>query len=304
MARRIEVAGTFLGPKVRADDLLTEGSLLLVDPAHLAVQWPAGVPADLATVENIAWREAQSTLNNGQTQASVRPVFKKTATAFAAPLGLVERTTKGGLHGIPTQSAYVAQGDFAVYFNLPSALVDYIAAVSLLTPKHDIFFGMWRRITRAVPGVVSIIPAASFTKAPGASNFGQWITGHLPQTIPLSANRVGARSENPNVVGPAYGSIAGRPNATIVASDYDIAGQAGVSIARWGRIAPFGNVSPTHDNQWPSFVLYSVYIEDLNVSGRTYAAVDALYHAKYTADVLTAGGRYYGDTFTAPSALP
>jgi hypothetical protein len=42
----------------------------------------------------------------------------------------------------------------------------------------------------------------------------------------------------------------------------------------------------------------------LTVSGRTYAEVDAIDHALYTREVLTPGGRYYGDTYTDPATLP
>lgn len=37
----------------------------------------------------------------------------------------------------------------------------------------------------------------------------------------------------------------------------------------------------------------------------TWAAeVDAIDHALYTSHVLTAGGRYFGDTFTDPATIP
>ena len=44
-------------------------------------------------------------------------------------------------------------------------------------------------------------------------------------------------------------------------------------------------------------------IEDLTVSGRTYAEVDALDYALYQA-AFAADGRYHGDTNTDPSTLP
>ena len=53
----------------------------------------------------------------------------------------------------------------------------------------------------------------------------------------------------------------------------------------------------------PSRAVYRMYIEDLTVSGRTYAQVDAIDYAQFTKDVLTVGGRYYGDTYTDPTTL-
>jgi hypothetical protein len=40
------------------------------------------------------------------------------------------------------------------------------------------------------------------------------------------------------------------------------------------------------------------------VSGRTYEQVAAIDQALYTKEVLTAGGRYYGDTYTNPTTIP
>jgi hypothetical protein len=56
-------------------------------------------------------------------------------------------------------------------------------------------------------------------------------------------------------------------------------------------------------NQCPSDIFYRGYCEDLTVSGRTYADVDALDKALWDA-AFAAGGRFAGDTFTAPSTFP
>ncbi|RQS00227.1 hypothetical protein DIE02_27720 [Burkholderia sp. Bp8991] len=52
-----------------------------------------------------------------------------------------------------------------------------------------------------------------------------------------------------------------------------------------------------------SAILYRVFLEDLTVSGRTFAAVSALDQSLYNA-AFTSGGRYNGDTYTSPSTLP
>jgi len=283
----------------RVDPLLSAGSLLLVDPTNAAGPWAAGVPANAATLPNIAWREARDLLDNGQTEATLKPTFL--TSDFDDDLGFHERTTLGGFHAIPTQDAYPGSGDFYDQIKLPTPLIEYICAVSALTPKHDIFFALWRRITRATPGTVSIIPSASFAKAPAGNEDGQWLVGHVTSSnLPISAQRIGSRAEDPNTVGPTYQSIAGKPKNAMVAADYLI--DANASVFRAGRVGPFGN-NVTHDNQAPASILYGVYVEDLTASGRTFATVDALSHARYTADVLTSGGRYYGDTFSDPDTV-
>lgn len=50
-------------------------------------------------------------------------------------------------------------------------------------------------------------------------------------------------------------------------------------------------------------MIYRVYIEDLTVSGRTYAQVDSIDFALWQA-AFAAGGKFYGDTYTDPSTLP
>jgi hypothetical protein len=53
-----------------------------------------------------------------------------------------------------------------------------------------------------------------------------------------------------------------------------------------------------------SWAFYRAYIEDLTLSGRTWAEVNAIDYALYQAAFGT-DGRFEGDTtFTAPSTIP
>lgn len=56
--------------------------------------------------------------------------------------------------------------------------------------------------------------------------------------------------------------------------------------------------STTGTTYAPSYILYRMYLEDLTVSGRTYAQVDAIDYAMWQT-AFSAGGKFYGDTFTA-----
>ncbi|MCF6764112.1 hypothetical protein, partial [Pseudomonas fragi] len=55
-------------------------------------------------------------------------------------------------------------------------------------------------------------------------------------------------------------------------------------------------------NVCPSRIIYRAYGEDLTVSGRNYAEVEALDYALFL-EAFAPGGKFYGDTFTSPSAL-
>lgn len=72
-------------------------------------------------------------------------------------------------------------------------------------------------------------------------------------------------------------------------------GQYGATFAPSSGANPYVNPG--------AFLFYRAYIEDLTVSGRSYAAVDALDYAEYTKQVTTAGGRYYADTYTDPATI-
>jgi len=55
-------------------------------------------------------------------------------------------------------------------------------------------------------------------------------------------------------------------------------------------------------NKSASGIFYKLYIEDLTVSGRSYEQVDAIDFALYTS-AFSAGGKYYGDSFTDPATI-
>lgn len=82
------------------------------------------------------------------------------------------------------------------------------------------------------------------------------------------------------------------------------AGGRGSKLGRTaGASNPFNAIGGIRE-RLSSSIFYRAYIEDLTVSGRTYAEVDAIDYALYTKEVLTPGGRYYGDTYTDPATIP
>ncbi|MBD7153500.1 hypothetical protein HPO45_27130, partial [Klebsiella pneumoniae] len=53
----------------------------------------------------------------------------------------------------------------------------------------------------------------------------------------------------------------------------------------------------------PSFIFYRFYMEDLTVSGRSYATVDALDQALFDEAFYSSTGRYRNDHFSAPNVI-
>jgi hypothetical protein len=69
------------------------------------------------------------------------------------------------------------------------------------------------------------------------------------------------------------------------------------TLAMWGALNAY-STAMGGSTAAPSFILYRFYLEDLTVSGRSYAEVDAIDYALWQTD-FGAGGRFAGDTFTA-----
>lgn len=277
-------------PVLRDDPVLTAGSLSLIEPAHQANPLAAGVPASSGTVPNIAWKEAATVLGTASpTKASLPAVLTYTgAVGTAGSKGIVERTGKGGLHVIVSQAQSLAAGDGAL-LTLDSTVRSYLAA----NPTHSYYLSTWGRITRAdpTPGLNTAHEMSGIGFSGDSSNY---ITALHSNGLTYPASNLGAANV-PSVAGNFLAAV-GR------------AGSNGTPTANGRAIwaAPAGSynaaVVGTRNTHWVSWVMYRLYVEDLTISGRTYATVKALDDAAFATATGT-GGRYAGDTFTAPSTL-
>lgn len=115
-------------------------------------------------------------------------------------------------------------------------------------------------------------------------------------TTPAAAGLLPSASSGSDVLGlrrrnVATGGIVGTPPSALVGS-----------AMQWGS---FGVVpsSSSPVSRMPSHVVYRYYLEDLTISGRTYAQVDAIDQRLYAAKISTPGGAYFGDTPSAPGSF-
>lgn len=301
----VEITNTAAPKVIRYDKLESEGSLVLFEPAN-----PYGAMAGAdngAAVKNIvspiaaglhsgAW-DSQLTLSN------IDGVTK----------GLVERTEKGGLHFVISQDESLLDG-----VDLPAAAIAWPAAFRAYiynNPENHIYISTWSMVTRGHKGGTLSYGGIDF--GVGGSGLMEFITGGLNQRSVFgnvasptnSTNTLGSRMSSTVSVGTKFNNHAtskfssGNPaNATSVSSVGIAAGNAGNRNPY--HHSPGGPTGVTMRSRWESWILYRLYVEDLTVSGRTYAEVDALDHALYEREVLTPGGRYYGDTYTDPATLP
>ncbi len=303
---KITIPTAFVGPDVddlpvlRDDSLLSAGSLLLMDPAHSADPWAPGVPAVGAAVPNIAWREA-SALIPGSTQTSLRPTVLANSMV-PANRGIMERSGKGGLHGVPKQDG---TAETSYTFTLPTELINYILA----NLTHSYYLSVWGRTTRAAtqPTTTSSNQGISFFRDTTATS----ATGqHLSETntlIGIAANtdsdsggmfRSFPQTQPPRLITPDTDE-----NPGLFSSQTTSAPPASITPATALQARPLRWVTPKASGGGLAFVMYRVYLEDLTVSGRSALVLQAMDRAAYNEQVKTDGGRYFGDTFTNPSTV-
>lgn len=321
MTRVVQLTDVFTDttlPRLLGDPILTNGSLQLYEPANPAYPWASGVPIDGYVMPNLAWQYAV-TAGLGTTEAQTEGKFR-VPTNNTSSLFKSERTAKGGIHGISTQSAWVAtsgnQPTFGMVAEFPDSIIAYLAA----NPAHSYFFSVWGIETRghAVANPGNMDNFAHISRFTGSATVGAFAmfdnhsayTGN--QLMTLAGSR-GQPSAADVPVGQFIMNMGGVPtdtgsnftNTNYVIQDTNATGTMASptrQAAQWGQTSWAANTA-LHNNA-KSWVWYRTYMEDLTVSGRSYATVDGIDNTAYTAQVLTAGGRYYGDTYTAPSTLP
>ncbi len=324
-------------PKITAlDPLESSGSLLLIDPTHPVSPMASGVPVDGSVIPNVMEKTALGLLG-GTDYATVRPIIKVPAS-FTDSAGKFERTGKGGLHGISPQGGNAVAGSGPVIY-LPTQIIAYILA----HPTHSYYASVWGQMTRlpttsynnsawlGINGTGQQANSALAYIAPKGTPATEF------QACPSTAGskHLARRSAPVNSqVGGHYQSIAMGGWQTLVAgvqmsdpqslpgdgTNATITGTYAGGIIPWGSSAqvpgaastgattPLVTVDATttagNKDKADSHIIYRVYLEDLTVSGRTHTDVDAIDYAYYTRQVLTAGGRYYGDTYTNPTSVP
>lgn len=289
MGRKLILHGTKLtdldAPRLTSvDQLEAPGSLYLLDATHPVQPWSAGTLANNTTLPNL-FSENLATLSTGATDPTL-----VVGGAFTSPSakGRTERSSKGGLHVIVSQAVDLAQGD-GVRVTMPAALGAYFAA----HPDNDYYVSAWDRLTR-----VEINP----TKASAALYVISRIGRANPELWYGDSGAFLASDLLTNTLGPRYGNAhAGAAHTTKTPAG---AGPDwGAPDGGYHYSLGYGTSLSGRQRQFSSSVFYRFYVEDLTLSGRTYSEVSALDQQLYTAEVLTEGGRYYGDTFTAPSTI-
>lgn len=294
---RITIPTTFTDtslPILRADSLLPEsGALILIDPAH-----PATGDLTLSsgmTVPNIAAALAAE-LAEGTTGAMHPELAFGGIGTTATAKGVVELSDKGGIHTIMSPTASLVAGD-GVVIRPSQSIVDYLVA----NTGHSYYVSLWMRPTRLAGLGMGYTGLSLATTASSISAAKLYAINSSGDFYPTTAPRIGSAKLPATLAAGTSEFLNGAVSA--YSGTPEVSGSAARDRTKaWGvgHHLPFNILSGGS----PSAILYRYYLEDLTVSGRTYAEVHALDHALYTQEVTTSGGRYYGDTYTDPATIP
>lgn len=276
--------------KLRDDPVLPDAGVLgLWDFSHPLSPVVGNAVSGQAFAPNLALAQARALIGAPADTQELKLYFTK-GSAFDGVGNIVERTSKGGLHLIAKRTGVTANGSNLAYLSLSTPGAGVVNTFVLANPTHDWYVSAWGRVTRPVGATYEL-------GAPVVSSFDQGTysltrffmrPGSYGDNVnyPLDSRRIGWRAEG------LHGQTAPRARFQNIAVSSTTGGITDTRVHQAGA-------NPLD----PSHVLYRFYIEDLTVSGRTYAQVDALDYAEYTKQVLTAGGRYHDDTWSDPATV-
>ena len=278
-------------PILRADPILTTGSLLLLDFGRDYTLAP-GTPANGATLGNIAWAEAIAAIGSG-TETSAKATFSHTLTGVPTQ-GIVERSTKGGIHVITSPTVMDANGGAGRHgaITIPAIVKNHIFAN---VPARSIYFSVWGRLTRLSTQSTDALGHFASTASP--SSVYQSLLYKGAQWYPQSGGGfVGQRSSPASeALGNFYAAAASNAwTGTKPATNADVEG-----VFWFGARNVYEGFQRNKAN---SGLFYRVYIEDLTLSGRSFATVDALDKAMWDV-AFGGGGRFASDSYTNPTTI-
>ncbi|KAF1021886.1 MAG: hypothetical protein GAK30_01575 [Paracidovorax wautersii] len=270
-------------PKVPTiDPIETDGSIFLWDAAIASLE---AVPANGVHMAN-------QLLDLGQATTGTDTYFFATSNPSTPAASLfTEVTAKGGIHVLPSQVNQTGSNEawrMASNSNLTAWLNSH--------PDKSLYVSVWRRITRAkVAGKIS----STFHQAMNTTNYRWHMQGGTrlyPETITeLRSTPAGSDELSSNVGQPSIrnGRVDGSQGTGVTSVSYPVELGSGT----------FGAWAGTALNSSPGMVIYRLYLEDLDQSGRTYEEVDAIDYALFQA-AFAEGGKFHGDTWTDPATFP
>lgn len=217
-----------------------------------------------------------------------------------------ELTNKGGIHFIVSQSAVTDKTVTDGFYLQPEAELAQKLLDRILTNSANLFVSIWTNHTRKVDrndglGGIMFWLANNTTNQVFAMNQAQAKPTGTLGTLKYSESKLNLNSKSAEIVN--------KPNNYQFVIDKYVGTAPNISQRLRigsGILQPYsgGIVTNQAINATPSYIVYRVYIEDLNLSGRTFEEVKAIDDAEH-AKAFANGGRFYDDTWSDPvTSLP
>lgn len=272
------------------DPLLTVGSLYLTDPTSPDAPWRNVASSTITTTTtNLAAAYAEKVLGTAGADLAEKNGVAVGANQYRA----LEATSRGGMHVIMKPDQAVSSVGWRADY--PAQIKAYLEA----NPDHTYYACLSHRITSAQPTTLRN-GFGGVTRDDSKSLFA-WMSngGDLPPST-ATTNYVGSSrlgTTDDSQTGLVFRSIAARG----VRSTFGTWGGTFELASAWwgGRVGQWLISGGTPS---PSNILYYAYLEDLTVSGRDFATVDALAQARHN-NLHEPGGRYADDTWTDPATI-
>lgn len=273
----------FTGPGVgllpvinSVDPLESPGTLLLLDMTHPLAAIPTRVPGHDTTLPNLFAKQAAA-LGIEASGVLVQSIYQRSAD------GAVERSSRGGIHVVQNESQTAVREGFQL--RLPTALVDYFKS----NPNHEFYVSQWGKTTKPETAAQHSVAGMSGT---AAKSFAFTLGDGVSAPVGTGPVVLGYRQAVEAAGQPTFRN-AGVTNLHTDFTEANINPASAALFEVGNYLVP--NQGPGKAGLHGAQIFYRGYIEDLTVSGRSYAEVDALDMAEYSRQVLTPGGRYYAD---------
>ncbi len=296
MGKRLIIPGitSFTGPKIYADPILSKGSLLLWDPSHSAGGDAGGVVGG-TPLANIASDISAGII--GVPVASARPTLYSVTPANSIP-SLRQRTSVGGLYGLWSHTSGLTTTSGLGLD--ASFLKEYMFANS----DHAFFASIWvRSLRRGLQGSINAaMPLGHLARSssPSGSNLINLAGSGI-------ANSLGQRQAGGTTNNVIWDTVAPRiinqGRQTWNGNNTEKPANSGLANGPLFAVGSIPGYSGSVNSPGVSGIIERVYLEDLTVSGRTYAEVDAIDFAMFTA-AHAEGGAWFGDTYPDPATFP
>ncbi|WP_163398149.1 hypothetical protein [Flavobacterium fluviatile] len=271
-------------PILYPDPIMSKGSLFLFDPSNSVGGSPT-ILTNGGTVPNLAWKSAAEIIGSGN---ALTLAAKISTSGITSSTGILEMTNKKGVHFIYSKINGTSNTQWNCIF--PDGIKTHL--LNSWTTKK-LYVSVWGQVTR-----IGDTNTSAFILIGNSSTFPSNYKTYFSRDSTLPNTNLGRRElpSIPNTVGKYFRNIAQAGSTGTTPTNL----ASTIAQIKLGAGNAFGFFEA---NKCDSRIIYRVYVEDLDISGRTYSEVDALDKALYD-EAFGTGGKYYNDTFTDPATLP